>query len=158
LQGSTLGAVLAHPVAMAVTVPVEHERLPDRHVVGLIRLGRRRRHERQRKAERRSHPSTQSAWVSPGYGWHGHRMVTEVFFVATPDAAAITRVTWVRLGSVTHAFDSNQRFNELSFTPTTGGVNVTAPASPNLAPPGHYMLFVLNGNGVPSTGRIIRIK
>ena len=83
---------------------------------------------------------------------------TEVFFVATPDLAAIARVTWVRLGSVTHAFDSNQRFNELSFTPTTGGVNVSAPASPNLAPPGHYILFVLNAQGVPSTGRIIRIK
>jgi galactose oxidase len=82
---------------------------------------------------------------------------TEVFFVATADTT-IKRVTWVRLGSVTHAFDSNQRFNELAFTRTTGGLNVTAPASPNLAPPGHYTLFVLNDKGVPSTGRIIRIK
>lgn len=64
----------------------------------------------------------------------------------------------LRLGSVTHAFDSNQRFNELSFARTTGGLNVDAPASPNLAPPGHYMLFVLNSKDVPSTARIIRIK
>jgi galactose oxidase len=97
-----------------------------------------------------SRPSTTKGPSTVNYG--------EVFFVGTLDPAAIARVTWVRLGSVTHAFDSNQRFNELSFTPTTGGLNVTAPASPNLAPPGHYLLFVLNGKGVPSTGRIIRIK
>ncbi len=38
-----------------------------------------------------------------------------------------------------------------------GGINVTAPASPNLAPPGHYMLFVVNGDAVPSVARIMRI-
>jgi hypothetical protein len=79
------------------------------------------------------------------------------FFIGTADPAAIKRVTWIRLGSVTHAFDSNQRFNELSFVTTTGGLNVTAPSSRNLAPPGHYMLFILNGNGVPSTAKVIRI-
>jgi galactose oxidase len=82
----------------------------------------------------------------------------ETFFVGTASASSITRVTWIRLGSVTHAFDSNQRFNELSFTQAAGGLNVTAPANANLAPPGHYMLFILNGNGVPSIARIIRIK
>jgi hypothetical protein len=67
-------------------------------------------------------------------------------------------VTLIRLGSVTHAFDSNQRFNELTFVRTTGGLTVTTPASRNLAPPGHYMMFILNGNGVPSKARIIRIR
>jgi hypothetical protein len=81
----------------------------------------------------------------------------ETFFVGTADPASIKRVTWIRLGSVTHAFDSNQRFNELSFGLTTGGLNVTAPSSRNLAPPGHYMLFILNGKGVPSTARVVRI-
>lgn len=80
------------------------------------------------------------------------------FFVGTAAPAAIARVTWIRLGSVTHAFDSNQRFNELSFTQTSGGLNVTAPASRNLAPPGHYMLFILNAKNVPSTARVIRIR
>jgi galactose oxidase len=82
----------------------------------------------------------------------------ERFFLGTSDPAAIVRVTWVRLGSVTHAFDMNQRFNELSFTRTAGGLNVNAPTSPNLAPPGHYMLFVLNAKDVPSRARVIRIK
>jgi WD40 repeat protein len=83
----------------------------------------------------------------------------EVFFIGTgtADPTTIKRVTWLRLGSVTHAFDSNQRFNELSFVPTTGGLNVTAPGNRNLAPPGHYMIFILNGNRVPSVSKVIRI-
>jgi galactose oxidase len=83
----------------------------------------------------------------------------EVFFIGTgtADPTTIKRVTWIRLGSVTHAFDSNQRFNELSFVPTSGGLNVTAPGSRNLSPPGHYMIFILNGNGVPSVSKVIRI-
>jgi hypothetical protein len=78
--------------------------------------------------------------------------------VGTINPAAIARVTLIRLGSVTHAFDSSQRFNELSFARTSGGLTVTAPANPNLAPPGYYMLFILNGNQVPSTARIIQIR
>jgi len=68
------------------------------------------------------------------------------------------RATLVRLGSVTHGFDQNQRFLELSFQRAAGGLAITAPLSGSLAPPGHYMLFILNGSGVPSKGRIIRIR
>jgi Domain of unknown function (DUF1929) len=95
-------------------------------------------------------PKLSSAPSTVGYG--------QAFFVGTPDPAAISRVTWVRLGSVTHAFDMNQRFNELSFTRTTDGLTVKAPASRNEAPPGHYMLFILNQKGVPSTARVVRIR
>jgi len=80
------------------------------------------------------------------------------FFVGTPAPSGITRATLVRLGSVTHAFDSNQRFNELSFVRTTGGLTVKTPTGANLAPPGHYMLFLLNANGVPSKARIVRLR
>ncbi len=78
--------------------------------------------------------------------------------VATPNAAQITGARWIRLGSVTHAFDMSQQANTLSFTRTATGVEITAPASPNLAPPGYYMLFVLNRNGVPSAGKIIQVQ
>ncbi len=82
------------------------------------------------------------------------------FFVQTPDATQIAKVTWLRLGSVTHAFDQNQRINQLVFSvapviPT--GLDVTAPANANLAPPGHYMLFLIDGNGVPSVAKIVHI-
>src|SRR5260370_9386684 len=45
------------------------------------------------------------------------------FTVSTPDAATVTRVTLVRLGEVTHAFNQNQRFLELSFQIVPGGLN-----------------------------------
>lgn len=82
----------------------------------------------------------------------------QAFTVGTPDAARIVKATWIRLSSVTHAFNQNQRMNYLPVT-TGGGASVTltAPASANLAPPGHYMLFLIDGNGVPSVASIIRI-
>ncbi len=79
------------------------------------------------------------------------------FRILTPQAAAITKVSIIRLGAVTHAFDENQRFQRLSFTADATGLTVTAPSSPNRAPPGHYMLFILNSNNVPSVAKIIRI-
>ena len=45
----------------------------------------------------------------------------------------------------------------LSFTQATNGLNVTMPANTNIAPPGFYMLFILNGSGVPSVAKIIQI-
>jgi hypothetical protein len=81
----------------------------------------------------------------------------QTFFVGTPDAANITQVTWVRLSSVTHAFNMDQRFSRLSFSRKAGGLNVVAPASSNLAPPGYYMLFILNNSGVPSVAKNVRI-
>ncbi|MEP7227453.1 MAG: galactose oxidase-like domain-containing protein [Gemmatimonadales bacterium] len=90
---------------------------------------------------------------SPGSGRYA-----QSFFIGTSQASTIGAVTLVRLGSVTHAFDSNQRFNRLSFVPAVGGLTVTTPASANLAPPGHYLLFIVNQNGVPSKGKSFRLK
>lgn len=77
--------------------------------------------------------------------------------IATPDAAAVAQVTLLRLGSVTHTFNMNQRFNRLPFTTTADGVTATLPASPNLLLPGHYLLFLVSDQGVPSIGSIIAI-
>jgi hypothetical protein len=79
------------------------------------------------------------------------------FFVATREAPRIVRATLVRLGSVTHGFDQNQRFLELSLRRAAGGLVLTAPVSANMAPPGHYLLFILDGKGVPSVARTLRI-
>ena len=81
----------------------------------------------------------------------------QTFNVSTPNAASIGKVSLIRLGSVTHAFDQNQRFVPLDFSPAGNGLSVTAPANGNIAPPGHYMLFIVNNNGVPSMAKIIRI-
>src|SRR5439155_118132 len=76
------------------------------------------------------------------------------FFVATPDANDITNVNLIALSSVTHGFNMNQRISRPSFSPTAGGLNAMAPANPNNAPPGYYMLFILNGSGVPSIANV----
>ncbi|HEX6106025.1 MAG TPA: galactose oxidase-like domain-containing protein [Gemmatimonadales bacterium] len=95
-------------------------------------------------------PTITSAPTGAGYG--------QIFTVGTPDPSAIDKVSLIGLGSVTHAMDQGQRFLWLTFSRTSGGVRVTAPAGRNIAPPGWYMLFLLNGSGVPSVARMIRIQ
>jgi galactose oxidase len=95
-------------------------------------------------------PSISSAPSSASYD--------ATFTVGTPDAAAVTQVSLIGLGSVTHAMDQGQRFIWLTFSRQAGGLVVTAPASGNTAPPGHYMLFLLNGSSVPSVAKIIRLQ
>lgn len=77
-------------------------------------------------------------------------------FVGTPDAASISRVSLIRTGSVTHAFDQNARATSLTFTQTAGGLNVDIPSNRNDVPPGYYMLFIVNGQGVPSVASFVR--
>ncbi|NUR94697.1 MAG: DUF1929 domain-containing protein, partial [Kribbellaceae bacterium] len=79
------------------------------------------------------------------------------FSVGTPDAADISAVNLVSLGADTHQLDMNQHFVPLSFTKGANTLDVTAPASAGLAPPGFYMLFVLNSAGVPAMAKMIQI-
>ena len=74
--------------------------------------------------------------------------------ISGPD---VGKVTWIRLPSVTHAFDENQRINILEFSVDDRGLIATAPERPEICPPGHHMLFVLSTAGVPSHARIVRI-
>jgi Concanavalin A-like lectin/glucanases superfamily/Galactose oxidase-like, Early set domain/Bacterial Ig domain/Carboxypeptidase regulatory-like domain/Kelch motif len=77
------------------------------------------------------------------------------FTVATPDAASIASVSLIRPGAVTHGFDEDQRFLNLSFTGGMGLLTIQAPANANLAPPGYYMLFIVNNAGVPSVATFV---
>ena len=79
------------------------------------------------------------------------------FAVSTPNAASISKVALVRLGAVTHSVNMEQRYVPLSFTSGGGTVTPTAPANANVAPPGPYMLFVIDGNGVPSVAKIVNV-
>jgi hypothetical protein len=67
-------------------------------------------------------------------------------------------VSIIRLGALTHAVNTSQVFYPASFSKGSGILNVTAPPNGNYAPPGYYMLFILNGAGVPSIAKIIRIS
>jgi hypothetical protein len=75
--------------------------------------------------------------------------------IATP--SAVHRAVLMRPASVTHTNDMNQRHVELSFTTGGSGIVATAPPSPSVAPPGWYMLFLLNDAGVPSVAHWIRL-
>jgi hypothetical protein len=99
---------------------------------------------------RGNRPTITSAPAAVAYG--------QTFDVETSYGAQITGVSLIRLGSVTHAFDQNTRFVRLTFTATPGEISLTAPSNPNLAPPGHYLLFLVNRNGVPSEGKIIQLQ
>ncbi|HEV8177988.1 MAG TPA: galactose oxidase-like domain-containing protein [Gemmatimonadales bacterium] len=79
------------------------------------------------------------------------------FTVQTPDAGSITRGTLIRLSSVTHTFNMSQLLYELAITTTSTEVRATAPPNANLAPPGPYMLFLINGSGVPSEARMVTV-
>jgi hypothetical protein len=82
----------------------------------------------------------------------------EQFLVTTLDGPQVVRATLVRLSSVTHAFDESQRFIELSFRRVVEGLMVNAPSAPPLAPPGPYLLTLLDDTGIPSISRIIFIR
>jgi len=79
------------------------------------------------------------------------------FTVQTPDAGNISSVVLVRNGSATHAFDMDQRLVGLSLTQGAGFLTVTAPPNGNIAPPGYYMLFLLNNAGVPSVASFVQL-
>ena len=79
------------------------------------------------------------------------------FAVTTPDAAAITKVAMVRLGAVTHSNNMEQRYVPLSFTAGAGSLQVTAPANASIAPPGDYMLILVNADGAPSVASMVNV-
>jgi len=79
------------------------------------------------------------------------------FTVQTPDAANIASVALIRNGAATHAFDMDQRFVGLSFTANSGVLTVTAPPNGNIAPPGYYMLFLIDSSGVPSIAKFVQV-
>ncbi|CAN5540627.1 hypothetical protein BH09PLA1_BH09PLA1_28300 [soil metagenome] len=81
------------------------------------------------------------------------------FSISTPDAANISKVTLVRLGSMTHDINMEQRLDVLNFSAGAGStLNISAPTNPNLMPPGPYMLFVMNNQGVPSVAAMMTLN
>ena len=78
------------------------------------------------------------------------------FSVETPDAGSVVRGTLVRLSSVTHAFNMSQLIYPVTFT-ATGATTLqgASPTGPTLAPPGPYMLFLVNRAGVPSAAAMV---
>ena len=106
---------------------------------------------------------------SPPYLFQGRRPVIRrgpeecryggVFSVASDTSAfAVGSVCLIRQGSVTHHVNTDQRYVGLAFDAVgPNELRVFAPPNGNVAPPGHYMLFLVDRRGVPSVARWIRV-
>ncbi len=81
----------------------------------------------------------------------------QAFTINTPNAATIESVVFIKLSTVTHSVNFEQRLRELDFVAQGGSLIATAPPTPNLAPPGYYLLFILNADDVPSKAAIVRV-
>jgi galactose oxidase len=71
---------------------------------------------------------------------------------------AVTAFSLVRMGSVTHSVDNDQRRIPLSPTATTGTTyTLPLPADRGVALPGYYMLFAIDSTGTPSVAATVRV-
>lgn len=73
----------------------------------------------------------------------------QVFQIACTRSALIERAALMRCGTVTHAWDGDQRYVGLAFSRQDTGLTLTAPPDGSVAPPGAYMLWIVDGGGRP---------
>ncbi len=108
---------------------------------------------------------------SPPYLFRGPRPVISAvsaqvpyggaFEIQTPNASTIESVVLVGLSSVTHSVNMGQRYVRLEITQPPATPNIVlaeTPSNPALAPPGYYMLFMIDADGVPSTAEMVRLS
>jgi Domain of unknown function (DUF1929) len=95
-------------------------------------------------------PAVTSAPEAIGYG--------EEFQVGID--GEVRDVALIRPGAVTHQINTDQRYVGLGFAANDENdrVVVTAPPNGSVAPPGYYLLFVVNTHGTPSVGRWIHLR
>ena len=79
-------------------------------------------------------------------------------FNVTADQA-LSEAVLISLGSMTHSIDLNQRYVQVSIRSLQPPYSYAfaAPASPQIAPPGYYMLFVLDSQLTPSEATIVQL-
>jgi hypothetical protein len=95
-------------------------------------------------------PTISALPAKVGYG--------QTFTLNTSSAASVTKVVMMRPGSNTHAFDQEARLIDLDFTQASSStLSVTSPSSQGAAPPGYYMVFIFNAQGVPSVAKFFQI-
>jgi Domain of unknown function (DUF1929) len=95
-------------------------------------------------------PTIASAPAQCAYG--------QTFQIASPQSPNIRWASLLRNCVTTHSFDGSQRLVDLDVIGRTGGfVTARVPQNPNIAPPGWYMLFLVDNIGVPSVARWIRL-
>lgn len=81
-------------------------------------------------------------------------------FCVRTDGTRIRKATLLGVGSVTHHFDYGQRYVELMVRRTqgeAGNLEILPPLSSSMAPPGYYLLFLVDDAGIPSVGRLVKL-
>ncbi|MEP7050218.1 MAG: PA14 domain-containing protein [Pseudomonadota bacterium] len=96
-------------------------------------------------------PRPQITAISSLKGAYGDQLQADI----SPGIGAIAKVVLIGASAVTHSFNTAQRRQELSFVQGGGRLAIGMPASANDAPPGYYVLSVIDSNGVPAPGVII---
>ena len=90
---------------------------------------------------------------TPKLTHYGHSMHIE-----TPQAQEIKWVHLIQPMATTHSSDSSQRLVDLPFRRCSFcRLEAEVPKEPNLLPPGYYMLFIVNKQGVPSVARWVQV-
>ena len=85
-------------------------------------------------------------------------LTRQLFFVDTPQAGSIAQVVLLKIDSATHGHGFEQRYVGLEFDRIGNNrLLVRGPYATNVAPPGYYLLFVVDGNRVPSVGKFVRV-
>ncbi|MFF7353278.1 MULTISPECIES: galactose oxidase early set domain-containing protein [Streptomyces] len=69
----------------------------------------------------------------------------------------VAKAELIRPAAVTHSSDPNQRFVDLPLSVDGNNVDLNVTNNPNVAPPGWYMLFAVDANGVPSVARWVHL-
>ncbi|MCF2538621.1 galactose oxidase early set domain-containing protein [Streptomyces sp. FB2] len=69
----------------------------------------------------------------------------------------IAKAELIRPAAVTHSSDPNQRFVDLPLSVDGNNVDLNVTSNPDLAPPGWYMLFAVDANGVPSVAKWVHL-
>jgi hypothetical protein len=77
--------------------------------------------------------------------------------ITTTQSSALRSVVLVRPMAATHSGEPNQRLVDLDFTSGTDGTSISLPSSGNAAPPGWYMMFVVDTKGVPSVASWVHL-
>ncbi|MFZ6694016.1 jacalin-like lectin [Undibacterium sp. SXout20W] len=73
--------------------------------------------------------------------------------------SAVTAFSIVRVNSITHGVNNDQRRLSLTFSSTGANTyQVNIPSNPGWAIPGVYMLFAMNSNGTPSVSKMVTIN
>jgi hypothetical protein len=125
-------------------------------------------HDREFNTGEYRYPELRGEVLSPPYLFRGPRPELqaapervrhgETFAVEVSPVEPVERVTLLRCGSVTRSFNADQRCVGLAIARRTASrLLLEAPPNGAVAPPGPYLLFALNGRGVPSLGRVLRL-